>query len=186
MNPYLIFIILCYLSIAIFWIITGFNTKKVKQKSGGWTLRIIAIIIISLFIYAQNNIQLFKINIFPNNNILKIVADIITVIGVYVMIWSRITLGKNWSANIVIKEDHKLIITGPYSFVRHPIYSGLILIVLGTSLYINGILFFIFTIIFFFGAYYKGYKEEKILINHFGDEYLIYKKKVKALIPFLF
>ncbi len=129
---------------------------------------------------------MFQKDIFPNNSALKIIADLIIIIGVYIMIWARISLGKNWSANIVIKEDHKLITTGPYSFTRHPIYTGLILVVLGTSLYVNSILFFIFTIIFFFGAYYKGMKEEKILIKHFDNEYLTYKKKVKALIPFLF
>jgi protein-S-isoprenylcysteine O-methyltransferase Ste14 len=115
-----------------------------------------------------------------------VLADIVTALGLMIMIWSRITLGKNWSANIVLKEEHRLVTTGPYAYVRHPIYSGLILMVLGVILYVNTLILTVFFIVFFFGAYFKANKEEKILLTIFPIEYAEYKKKVKALIPLIF
>ena len=102
------------------------------------------------------------------------------------MLWARKTLDRNWSANIVLKDSHELITSGPYKFVRHPIYTGISLMVLGVVLYVNTLAFTIFFILFFFGAYYKAKKEEKLLISHFGEKYINYKKEVKALIPYIF
>ena len=116
----------------------------------------------------------------------KIIADIVTFLGMLIMIWARKTLDRNWSANIVLKKEHELITSGPYAFVRHPIYTGLSLMILGVVIYINTLAFTIFFVLFFFGAYYKAKKEERLLINHFADKYLEYKKKTKALIPFIF
>jgi protein-S-isoprenylcysteine O-methyltransferase len=102
------------------------------------------------------------------------------------MIWSRITLGKNWSANVVLKEEHELIISGPYSFVRHPIYSGLLLMILGVTLYAGSFAWAFLLILFFVGAYFKALKEEELMIKQFPQEYNNYKMRVRALIPFIF
>ena len=60
------------------------------------------------------------------------VADILTGAGLIVALWARTILGTNWSSNVVLKEQHELIERGPYRFVRHPIYTGVLLMVLGT------------------------------------------------------
>jgi protein-S-isoprenylcysteine O-methyltransferase Ste14 len=181
-----LFIITCFLVMAIIWVATAFSTKRVVKKSGGWTLRFIFYATIALFVYLQKNIDFLTISLWPKTVATYVIADIVTSAGLLVMLWARITLGKNWSANIVIKENHELITSGPYAYVRHPIYSGLILMVLGVVLYVNTLGWLVFFIIFFFGAYYKARKEEKLLIDNFTDAYLEYKKHTKILIPFLF
>lgn len=103
-----------------------------------------------------------------------------------VMIWARVALGKNWSANVVLKENHELITGGPYSYVRHPIYSGLLLMILGLAIYLGSLFGFLIFIIFFFGARYKAFKEEKLLLKYFPERYPDYKKQVSALVPFVF
>jgi protein-S-isoprenylcysteine O-methyltransferase len=181
-----LFITFCFVGMAIFWVITAFSTKKTIKKSGGWIIRIIFYLIVILVILLQRNVGFFSISLWSKNISIEIIADVITAFGLIVMIWARVTLGKNWSANIVLKEDHKLITTGPYAYVRHPIYTGLILMVLGVVLHIGSIILISFFVLFFFGAYYKASKEEKLLITNFPGVYLEYKRKVKALIPFIF
>jgi protein-S-isoprenylcysteine O-methyltransferase Ste14 len=57
----------------------------------------------------------------------------ITAFGMAVMIWSRVALGRNWSASVTIKKDHELVKPGPYAFVRHPLYSGVLVAMFGTA-----------------------------------------------------
>ena len=185
-NLGVIIIISCFLLMAVFWVATAFSTKKTVKKAGGWTLRLIFYFVIILVIYLQKNIGFFAISLWPKNILVEIIASAVTIFGLITMIWARVTLGKNWSANIVLKEDHSLITTGPYAYVRHPIYTGLILMILGVVLYADTVALTIFFVVFFFGAYYKARREEKLLLTTFPETYLEYRKKVKALIPFVF
>ena len=171
---------------SVFWIITAFYTKRNKTKTDGWTLRLVAIVVVILFIYLQKNVDFLGSRLWEQSYVIKIIADLVTFIGLLMMVWARKYLGNNWSGNIVLKENHELITSGPYAFVRHPIYSGLIMMVLGVALYVNTYATAIFVVVFFLGAYYKSQKEEKLLINYFPKEYLEYKKQTKALIPFIF
>ena len=189
-DPTLIFILLCILFQITFWIATAFSTKKVSENRGGWTIRITAIVIVSVLIFLRKQIAIFipiMDDIFwPHSLIFGLVADVIVFMGVAIMIWARVILGKNWSANVVLKEDHDLITSGPYKYVRHPIYTGVVLIILGLAVYSGSFVGFLLFAIFFFGAYYKAHKEEKLLIQHFSERYIDYKKHVHTLIPFLF
>ncbi len=183
---YSIFIAACFVLMFIFWILTAFSTKRTVEKKGGTVIRIIFYLIIILVIYLQGHVAFLATNLWPKTVGIKIIADLVTFCGLLVMIWARITLGRNWSANIVLKEDHKLVTNGPYAYVRHPIYSGLILMILGVVLYVDTLILTIFFVAFFFGAYYKARKEEKLLMTTFEREYSEYKKKVKALVPLVF
>jgi protein-S-isoprenylcysteine O-methyltransferase Ste14 len=185
-NFSLIFIVSCFVIMMVFWIATAFSTKKTVQKSGGPLLRVIFYGLIILTIYLQTNVDFWAFSLWPRTLVIKIVADVVTLIGLLIMIWARVTLGKNWSANVVLKENQELVTTGPYAYVRHPIYSGLILMMLSWILYIDTLAFTVFFIIFFVGAYYKAKKEEKLLLTYFPETYPAYTKRVKALIPFIF
>jgi protein-S-isoprenylcysteine O-methyltransferase Ste14 len=106
--------------------------------------------------------------------------------GIAIALWARRFLGSNWSGLITLKENHELIRSGPYRFVRHPIYFGLILAVAGTIIAIQptvrGILFFLLITV---GFKLKSLGEEKILIPEFPEDYPRYQREVKALIPFI-
>ena len=182
----LLFITLCFLIKISFWVSKLSSTKKTIKNTGGGVLRFFFYFFIALFIYLQYSVDFLSIKLWPNTLTTKIIADVVTFAGLLIMLWARRSLDKNWSANIVLKENHELIKSGPYAYVRHPIYTGLSLMVLGVVLYVNTLAFTIFFIIFFFGAYYKAKKEEKLLISHFKDNYIEYKKKTKILIPFIF
>lgn len=182
----LIFLILCFLIQIGFWLSKLSSVKKTVTNTGGGGMRFFFYFFIVLFIYLQYSLDFLNNSVLPNTLATKIIADIVTFAGMVLMIWARKTLDRNWSANITLKENHELVTSGPYKYIRHPIYTGLSLMVLGVVVYINTLAFTIFFILFFFGAYYKAKKEEKLLISHFSNKYLEYMTKTKILIPYIF
>ena len=105
--------------------------------------------------------------------------------GVYWAFWARYTLGSNWSGRVTIKEDHELVVRGPYRFVRHPIYTGVLFAYAGTTLALGqvGNLFAIAVMVGVFA--HKIRLEEKVLDQHFGSRYADYRKTAKTLVPLL-
>ena len=119
----------------------------------------------------------------PNFAALDYAGLALTILGLSFMAWSRIVLGRNWSATVTIKEDHELVSSGPYAIVRHPLYAGVLLAMLGTAIYFGQIRGFIAFLLTFAGWWLKSRTEEAFLVEQFGTRYLQYQKQVKALIP---
>jgi protein-S-isoprenylcysteine O-methyltransferase Ste14 len=110
----------------------------------------------------------------------------IVLCGAGFSIWARVILGENWSGTPSIKQDHALIQRGPYRFVRHPIYTGLLIALLGSALQHSLLRSFLGVIICTVALWLKIAVEEQFMVHLFGDQYLRYRKNVSALIPFLF
>ena len=110
----------------------------------------------------------------------------ICALGLFVAIWSRKTLGVEWSQDVELKQGHKLIERGPYRFMRHPIYTGHLLMGLGTAIASGLLIAFVGVISFVIGFWVKLRQEECLLLRGFPDEYPAYQSRVKALIPYLF
>jgi protein-S-isoprenylcysteine O-methyltransferase Ste14 len=109
----------------------------------------------------------------------------LTAAGIGFAIAARLWIGRNWSGRVTIKEQHQLIQSGPYSLVRHPIYSGFLLALLGTAIVhgeIRGLVGFALAAL---GWVLKLRTEEAFLAQQFGDDYSDYKRRVKALVPFV-
>jgi protein-S-isoprenylcysteine O-methyltransferase Ste14 len=110
-------------------------------------------------------------------------GTIINVAGLLFTVWARIHLGRNWSAAVTLKQDHELVRSGPYAWVRHPIYTGCLLALCGCVLInaeIRGVIGFI---IVFVATAYKARMEESVLANYFGADYVNYRERVRALVP---
>jgi len=105
-------------------------------------------------------------------------------IGLAFAVWARRHIGKNWGMPMTSKEHPELVTTGPYALVRHPIYSGILLALLGSSL-TTGV--FDLALLVIFGVYflYCAYVEEALMSKEFPDRYPEYKKRTKFLIPFV-
>jgi len=117
--------------------------------------------------------------------IVGIIADAVAIAGFTIALWARIILSKNWSASVTVKENHELIKRGPYSFVRHPIYCGIFLMFLGAVIWYGRVVGFVLLAAFFIRFWFKAIDEENLMMEHFPNDYPQYKKKVKALIPFV-
>jgi protein-S-isoprenylcysteine O-methyltransferase len=109
----------------------------------------------------------------------------LTLAGLGLALWARFYLGGNWSGQIELKRDHRLISTGPYGIMRHPIYAGFMLASLGTAL-VYGELHELLAFALILAAWsYKSRLEENFLVKQFGAEYEEYRKQVKGLVPFV-
>lgn len=130
-------------------------------------------------------------NIFQMNSSIQILLTIFSGILAIASVWLGLsavkTLGKQWNIKAQIIEGHELITTGPYKIVRHPIYSALFGLLIVTGYSITQLWAFIIAIVFYFiGTIFRTRVEEQLLIQHFGDQYEKYKKKVPAIIPYIY
>ena len=108
-------------------------------------------------------------------------------LGVIFAWWARIHLGRLWSARITRKEDHKVIDTGPYALVRHPIYTGLILAACATAAEKGSALAVLGAVLFCAGYWMKARLEEHFLRHELGaDAYDGYAARTAMLVPFIF
>lgn len=100
-------------------------------------------------------------------------------------VWARIHIGKYWSGTVALKEGHKLVTTGPYALVRHPIYTGLLTSVLGSAIAAGtGEALIGFAVMI--PAYVRKWRrEERLMEGEFGQEYRDYMKKTKAIVPYV-
>lgn len=110
---------------------------------------------------------------------------ILTAVGVAFAILARLWIGRNWSGTITIKEQHELIQSGPYRIVRHPIYTGLLLAYLSTAIVHGELGGFVGFFLLLLGFGRKLRMEETFMVQQFGNAYLDYKRRVKALVPFV-
>ena len=109
----------------------------------------------------------------------------ITALGLGFAVWARVHLGRNWSSRPTIRVGHTLVRTGPYRFVRNPIYTGLLIGFTGTAIVIGAL--WAFALLLFILAMFliRIKEEEKLLLEEFGEEYEKYRGEVRALIPYL-
>ena len=112
---------------------------------------------------------------------------LLSLLGNAVYFWGYQTLGRNFSLEVVIYQDHQLVESGPYRFARHPMYTALILASVGLGLMAQSwTAIIIIIIVDVIAVWYRVRVEEKALLSEFGDQYRSYAKRVKRLIPFIF
>jgi protein-S-isoprenylcysteine O-methyltransferase Ste14 len=106
-------------------------------------------------------------------------------IGLGLALWARVYLGRNWGTPMSEKVDAELVTTGPYRYIRNPIYSGLILAAIGTAVAVS---WYWFVAAVFMGAYfiYSATVEVRTMERLFPNEYPAYKHSTKMLIPYIF
>jgi protein-S-isoprenylcysteine O-methyltransferase Ste14 len=99
--------------------------------------------------------------------------------------WARIYLGNLWSASITVKADHRIVDTGPYAIVRHPIYTGILLAVFATAGAKGTITGIVGALVITLGFWMKARFEERWLREELGAEgYDDYRRRVPMLLPF--
>jgi len=181
-----LFIECCWLAWVVYWVIMAFTAKRTIERGGFLGYRVVTIIlVIGLLAVAR------LLDVSPHSHLwratlfLGVLTDCIVAAGAAFSVWARITLGRNWSAEVTFKQDHELIESGPYALVRHPIYTGMIAMALGTAINYGQALGFALFIGFCGGLWWKARREEQIMSRHFRDAYADYRTRVRAIIPFL-
>ncbi|MEZ5971536.1 MAG: isoprenylcysteine carboxylmethyltransferase family protein [Hyphomonadaceae bacterium] len=107
------------------------------------------------------------------------------IFGIAFAWWARLHLGTLWSGSVTRKADHRVVETGPYALVRHPIYTGLLASAFATAVARGELVALIGAILFSLGIWMKARLEERFLSEELGPEYAAYRKRVPMLVPFL-
>jgi protein-S-isoprenylcysteine O-methyltransferase Ste14 len=163
----------------VYWLVSAF---AVKQGRGG--LRRIPLngvngvsVLIVIRVFRGGSLAV-------NSPVLGAIGAVLFASGLGLAIWARVHLGRNWGMPMTQKAEPELVTSGPYRFVRHPIYSGLLAGVLGTALATNLIGLVIGAILGGY-FYYSASVEEKNLTTTFPTAYPAYQASTKMLIPFV-
>jgi protein-S-isoprenylcysteine O-methyltransferase Ste14 len=110
----------------------------------------------------------------------------VMLLGLALTWWARMQLGRLWSSAITRKEEHRLVETGPYAFVRHPIYTGLIIALLATAAIEATLVALLGAVLITIGLWVKARAEERFLSTELAPEtYEFYRRRVPMLVPFL-
>ena len=101
------------------------------------------------------------------------------------VLWARATLGRNWSGTVTLKENHEPIVRGPYRLVRHPIYTGLLAMLMATAIQQAHIAGMIGLILVFVSFWIKLSDEEELMRKQFPNQYAAYQQRFRRIIPFV-
>lgn len=185
------FAIVCWSIFIIYWLVSAFWLKPAKERPSRasrlgalFILLFITLFVLGIRFYRPAVIKL-NTRLLPDMLPLRITGDAMVLIGLAIAIWARTVLGSNWSGLPTFREGHELIERGPYRYVRHPIYAGLIFMLIGTAIVSGRTIPFLATIICFLVYLQRMRQEEALLTRHFPETYPDYKARTKALIPFL-
>ena len=177
----------CWAVFILYWVISALWTKAVAEKQSIWSglahripLGCSYVLLVNWHLPPPMNLP-----VTPRANWTGAMGASICVFGLLVTLWARWTLGGNWSSTVTFKQGHELIRTGPYRWVRHPIYTGLLVMALGAALDFGQLHCWLAVPLMAAAFWIKLRQEEKLLLRHFPQEYPIYKRQVKALVPFV-
>jgi protein-S-isoprenylcysteine O-methyltransferase Ste14 len=110
----------------------------------------------------------------------------IALLGTLFAAWARLTLGSNWSGRATVKQNHELIVRGPYAIARHPIYTGLLMVLAGTFIVVGQWRCLFGFAVILLALLVKMNQEERLMTETFPEQYPRYRRRVKALVPFVF
>jgi len=180
-------ILACWITFIIYWLISAQRVKAVAEKQSllsalahrlpvglGWWL-----LAYPLLPPPMNFV------VIPRTDWGRLIGVVICASGLGVTIWARRTLAGNWSSDVTFKQGHELVRTGPYRYVRHPIYTGLLIMSLGSAIEIGRLHCWLSIALTGIGFWIKLCQEERLLLRHFPDAYAGYRQQVKALVPFI-
>ena len=117
---------------------------------------------------------------------MNVVGALIFIIGLVITVNAQMTLKRNYSSMLRIREGHQLITHGIYKYVRHPVYTGTLLRTFAIPIYTTSLLGFLFALVGIPLFIYRIGVEEQMLIEEFSDEYLEYTKATRKLFPYVY
>jgi protein-S-isoprenylcysteine O-methyltransferase Ste14 len=173
---------------ALYWLISARNVKSARRRESPRS-RLAHVVPLSLggvliAWHARIPWPWLAARLWPRSFTVYCIGVAMLAAGLAFAVWARVHLGRNWSGTVTIKEGHELIRSGPYAWVRHPIYTGLLTAVLGTAVASGSVHAALGFLIIVAALLRKVRIEEAFLGETFPDEYQRYRAQVPALIPF--
>jgi protein-S-isoprenylcysteine O-methyltransferase Ste14 len=181
---------LCWLGLIIYWLTSAASTKRstrfgLWRPSAGIRIIILVVAVVVIRLPASRDFLADIGRRTPDpNSLVAIMGFIVCVAGLALAVGARAYLGSNWGMPMSLREGHELVTSGPYAYIRHPIYSGILLLTLGSAIAVNPawVAAFVLFLVYFVQA---ARVEERDMTKQFPDVYPAYQRRTKMLIPFL-
>lgn len=175
-----------WLPLAVVWTVGALKAKPkaYTERPDSRLGHIVTIAIaLTLLFSGPARFGILGLRVTPPSAVTGAIAIALTAAGIGLAMWARLYLGGNWSAIVAIKQDHALICSGPYRFVRHPIYAGILTAMLGNAIGFGEVGCFLAVAIAFAAFLAKARLEDAFLDARFGADHRRYRAEVKSLIP---
>lgn len=174
----------CWGLFGLVWIFgavyNSYKAPEAKQKLFRYDWLILSVVAWLISHYAPLNSHSILMFHFP---LLQWIGAVFLLLSTLFTLWSRWVLGKMWATNAAIKTEHQLVTDGPYRVTRHPIYTGILGMILGSAFSLGeglGFFGFVVVMLFFFN---RIRMEEQLMTQTFGEQYLQYKRRIPKLVP---
>jgi len=174
---------------AAFWLVEGVKAKRAEtRESAGERFAHILLMATAFYLVAFSDPRLGKLNerFMGERRWVTDLGVALAFAGVGFAVWARHHIGRYWSARVSIVTEHKLIRTGPYGRIRHPIYTGILVGLAGTALVVGEYRALVGVGIALFGFATKARKEEAYLAARFGREFAEHRRRTGFLLPKVF
>lgn len=179
-------ILVCWIVFVVYWLISAITVKATaERKSFLSSLAYRTPLIIGGILLGDHHVpQPLNFHLTPETWASAVSGAAVCLAGLGIALWSRWTLAGNWSSDVRFKQGHELVRTGPYRFVRHPIYTGILMMCLGPTIQFGRLHCWLGVVVIGVGLWIKLKQEEGVMLRHF-PEYSEYRKRVKAIVPFV-
>jgi protein-S-isoprenylcysteine O-methyltransferase Ste14 len=176
-----------WLAWIVYWLLASRSAKPTERREpvGSRLLHVLPLLVAVWLLWADKQPAPFlNQRLYPWSSWEFWAAALITAFGLLFTVWARVHLGRNWSGTVTIKREHELITSGPYSVVRHPIYTGLIVAFMGSAM-ARGDWRGVLAVFIAWAALWRKLRlEERWMVERFGAQYTAYSHRVPALVPF--
>jgi len=175
-----------WLTLGTVWLVMWFGMKKAKKVETPWEMAKHGLPVMLGFwlLYEKSwNWSWLNLKLFPAAPAVWWIGLALTAIGVAISIWARLTLGANWSGVVTLKKGHELIRKGLYRWIRHPIYTGILIGFIGTALIKGHLRGWIGFVIVWATFYFKARREENFLRQEFGDGFEEHARHTGMFLP---
>jgi protein-S-isoprenylcysteine O-methyltransferase Ste14 len=165
----------------LYWLAASVGVKTGRTRWGQFAGIRVGIILIVLLLL---RLKVLKGHTVTHDAVLEGIGLALFLLGLAVAVWARIYLGGNWGMPMTQKDNPELVTTGPYHLVRHPIYSGILLAMIGTAIAVS--VYWLIAAVVIGGYFiYSATAEERYMAERLPDTYPGYKRSTKMLVPFL-
>lgn len=175
-----------WLAWILYWFGSALTVPRTVRREPIWqrlstiVIMVVAVLLLGLL---DQKLAILVQRFVPDTDWVRWVGLALTVGGLAFTVWARVHLGKFWSARVGLKENHELIQSGPYRWVRHPIYTGILTATIGSAMLVGEYRALLAVVLVWLGLTLKARREEKLLSEQFGETYAQYMQRTGALMP---
>jgi protein-S-isoprenylcysteine O-methyltransferase Ste14 len=172
----------CWLVFWTVWAVTAQRAKPSRRRARFHPARVLRFLffVAALFLVKFTDPSLFRVTV----GAVAALGCAVCAAGTAFAVWARLSLGENWGMPMTVREHPELVTRGPYALVRHPIYTGVTVALIGTALVVPAYWALVAAVSLYFA--FGARREEKDMLAEFPEKYAAYRRRTKWFVPFLF